>query len=136
MTRKLQITSLLVCVLTLVPPMSASDQPVADDSVDSRPAASSEIEFLKKMLADQQRQIDELRRQLAGGQAATNENKKVDVPPAYPSTGQVASTTPIVPPSPAPIAPPVFNSTAPTLAPPPQHPDDATPSPLQLKIGD
>jgi len=116
--------------------MSASDQPVAGDSPESRPAASSEIELLKKMLADQQRQIDELRRQLAGGQAANKEEQKADVKPTYPSTGQVASTTPIVPPSPAPIAPPVFNNPPSPAPAPQQHPDNVMESPLQLKIGD
>src|SRR5579883_3164378 len=116
--------SLLACMLALVVPATAADQPVSGDSTESRPAASStEIEQLKKMLLDQQRQIDELRRALA------NKNEP-EAPDAHPSSGQVASTTPIVPPSPAPVTSPVFNP--PAIAPPQPKPASES-SPLQFK---
>jgi hypothetical protein len=122
--------SLVACILTLTMtlPVLAADQPGDSDSNQSRPAAVSEIEQLKKMLADQQRQINELRKALqdkAAPEAAES---------AHPSTGQVASTTPIVPPSPAPAATsPIFNP--PAIAPPQARSNDES-SPLQFKLGD
>ena len=128
MRRRIQqqwtVKSLLACMLTLTLPLAAADQPVTGESSDSRPAAnSSEIDQLKKMLADQQRQIDELRRALSD---------KNEAPASiHPSIGRVASTTPIVPPSPAPA--PAYS---PVIAPPPQAKSDSDTSPLQFKIGD
>jgi hypothetical protein len=114
----------LACMLVMTLPAAAADQPVASDSSESRPAPS-EIEMLKKMLADQQRQIDELRQALL---------EKKDAPASiHPSTGQVASTTGILPPGPVPVAAPSF---APTAVAPPQAKPDSDSSPLQLKIGD
>ena len=55
----------------------------------ARPA-TSEIEQLKQMLADQQRQINELRQALAQQAAIIPRG-------TFPSTGEVASTTPMVP---------------------------------------
>ena len=120
------VKSLLACILTLTVPAMAADQPVGSDSSESRPAASSsEIDQLKKMLADQQRQIDELRRALV---------ERNEAPASiHTSTGQVASTTAIVPPSPAPAAAPSF---APPAIVPPQAKPSSDSSPLQLKIGD
>jgi hypothetical protein len=136
--------ALLACVLSLTLPLSVAGAPMADDSSDSRPGAaassSPEIEQLKKMLADQQRQIDELRRALA----EQKEQKKTDpgapvqaatpVPPiTHSSLGEVASTTPMVPPAPT----PVFTPPA-TVVPPPSPSPQTTASesaPLQLKIG-
>ncbi len=65
-----KLTSALAIFLSLALPIMADDKPIADDSSAGRPAAaasasSSDIEQLKKMLLDQQRQIDELRRALA-----------------------------------------------------------------------
>jgi hypothetical protein len=73
-------------------------------------AQSSEIEQLRQMLLDQQRQINELRQQL----------------------GLVASTTPILPP--VPTAAPAFTAT-PAL-PPAQPASTMSESPLQFKLGD
>ncbi len=134
------ITSVLAIFLSIVLSIAAADKPAADGSTDARPAAvapasSSDIEQLRKMLVDQQRQIDELRRALASRTETPAPSSKKDETPAipYPKTGEVASTTPIVPPSaPAPVAPPVFTSPMPES---PQKPDDSS-SPLQLKIGD
>ena len=118
--------SLLACMLTLTLPAMAADQPGGNESSESRPATNtSEIEQLKKMLADQQRQIDELRRALSD---------KNDAPASvHPSAGQVASTTPILPPAPAPAAAPAFH---PVSIAPPQAKSDSESSPLQFKLGD
>ncbi len=114
MKRWIQHQSFLACLLMAAVPMMGAAG--ADDS--------SEIELLKKMLAEQQRQIDQLRRALVEKTTASAET------PAsiHASAGQVASTTPIVPPAPAPT---------PAFAPPPQKATGSTEaSPLQLKIGD
>jgi hypothetical protein len=92
----------------------------SDDSADKTAAASSaspEVEALRKMLLDQQRQIDELRRQLAGA-------------PVHESRGEVASTTAIVPP----VSRSSASSSA-SAAPAAQGPENVT-APLSLKIGD
>jgi len=120
------LKSVLACMLVVSLPAAAADQPVTSDSAESRPVpAASEIDQLKKMLADQQRQIDELRRALL---------ERNEAPASiHPSTGQVASTTAIVPPGPAPAAGPAF---APPAIAPPQAKPTSDSSPLQLKIGD
>jgi hypothetical protein len=116
-----------LCISTLAGPMLAGDPPA--DPPASTTAATTEIEQLKKMLLDQQRQIDELRHQIAQQGAkpnnvtpetATPENAKpatavaaAPAPgsPAPNSTstgspfdrsglGQVASLAPILPPIP------------------------------------
>src|SRR5579862_4304765 len=56
-------------------------------------AANPEIEKLKAQLAAQQEQIDQLRRAMEDEKKALDEASK----PKLPSTGQVASTTPMVP---------------------------------------
>src|SRR5579885_2359805 len=119
------VQSLLSCMLALAVPATAADQPMANEA-ERNAAGTSEIEQLKKMLLDQQRQIDELRRALL-------EKNEPNAPDAHPSSGQVASTTPIVPPSPAPVTSPVFNP--PAIAPPQPKPASES-SPLQFKIGD
>jgi len=90
---------------------------------------SSEIEQLKQMLLDQQKQINELKARLG---MAVNPAVPVN---AHPAIGEVASTKPMVPPAPA--APPTFTPEASTSAAPAQtpRPDDTT-SPLQFKLGD
>lgn len=101
----------LASILALTLPLA-----MAQDS-----APVSEVEQLKKMLMDQQRQINELK-------------QKLGMPVAL---GEVASTKPMVP-SPPP-APPTFTPEPSTSAAPPAQkpgPDDAGNSPLQLKLGD
>jgi hypothetical protein len=132
MTERIQgprsATALMACIMSLAMPIFAADGP-GDDS-----AKPSEIEQLKKMLLDQQHQIDELRRLLL-------ENKTGDFAATHPSIvnqevgkslGEVASTTPAMPP--APIAPPtpIIPPVSPAIAPP----QGDSSSPLQLKIGD
>lgn len=104
----------LVCVLSalvLALPLAAQD---------------SEVEQLKKMLLDQQRQINELKQKLG---MPVNAGVPVN---AHAGIGEVASTTAVLPPVPA--APPTFS---PTPAPAPQapHPDEP-PSILEFKLGD
>jgi hypothetical protein len=141
MTERIQgpwsATAILVCIVSLALPVMAAGQP--DDDSDAPPAkttaaAPSEIEQLKKMLLEQQRQIDELRRllldQKTGDFAATHPSiVKQDVGT---SIGEVASTTPAMPP--APVAPPtpLLPPVSPVVAPP----QGDSSSPLQLKIGD
>jgi hypothetical protein len=78
--------------------------------------ANPELEQLKQMLLDQQRQIDELRHQLGMPRNA------------HQGIGEVASTTAILPP-----AAPAFVPTP--VLPPPQQ-TTASESPLQFKLGD
>jgi hypothetical protein len=89
-------------------------------------AQDSEVEQLKKMLLDQQRQINELKQKLG---MPVNAGVPVN---AHAGIGEVASTTAVLPPVPA--APPTFT---PTPAPVPQapHPDEP-PSILEFKLGD
>ncbi len=151
--------AILACLGALALPVAAQNS--NSDSSDTTAAktnsvgAPSEIEQLKKMLLDQQRQIDELRRALSTQQsaqqktAATSEAAKPAekaapadalAAPIHPgaathevgsSLGEVASTTPALPPPPPP---------SPTSALPPAIttpvPQAGETSPLQLKIGD
>jgi hypothetical protein len=106
---------LLACLLSSVMPLSAADNPV--DGIAEPPAAktvapqpASEIEQLKQMLADQQRQISDLRLALALQQnketaasvtasAGSSVIPQVDPTPVstFRNLGQVASTTAILP---------------------------------------
>jgi hypothetical protein len=125
----------LLAMVSLALPMGAAPGDDSDTSPAKAPApAPSEIEQLKKMLLEQQHQIDELRRMLFQQRAA-------DPASAHPaivnqevgkSIGEVASTMPSVPP--APVAPPTPILPPAVAAAPPQG-NDST-SPLQLKIGD
>ena len=159
--------SCFIACLALAASLVASDNPAADDSTPTSKApapapANPEIEALKKILADQQRQIDELRRQLAGepkpASAAATPAAPTPAVPAAPAaktatasspvaahvtSGEVASTTPIVPPSPV-APPPSFPrpnssssaSSASGSSTAAQASDNVATSPLQLKIGD
>jgi hypothetical protein len=71
----------------------------ADNSAVSAVSSSNqptEIDRLKKQLADQQRQIEELRSAITGQKTPAE-----DATPKYKSLGEVASTTPMLPPAPA-----------------------------------
>ena len=66
-----QLAAVLGCVLTMITPMTAAENSAATDAPSATPASAtgtassnSETEQLRRMLADQQRQIDELRRML------------------------------------------------------------------------
>src|SRR5579864_6876914 len=89
---KSRAAALMACALSCLLPLSAADP-------------ASEIEQLKQMLADQQRQINELRHALEQKDAAVS---AAPVTP-LPSLGQVASAVPVLPPAtplPAPVASP------------------------------
>jgi hypothetical protein len=104
--------ALAVCLLSFIVPLSAADNLdlATPESVPARVSATSpqlisEIEQMKQMLADQQRQINELRQALARQQ-----NKETDgavsapagtAPGNFPSLGEVASATGFAPPAPA-----------------------------------
>jgi hypothetical protein len=111
----------------------------------------SEMEQLKQMLLDQQRQLNELRRQLsqqqlkgavadqpASAQAATPVNAPAAEAPvsAFPSTGQVASTTAMVPRA---AALPALPQAVTAPAKPPTNPCEAPPDtnavPAYLRLG-
>ena len=119
---------LLACLLSSVMPLSAADNPA---TVAQAPQAS-EIEQLKQMLVDQQRQINELRQALAqqpqkketDGNVSASAGSSV-LPAADPTPvstfrnlGQVASTTAILPHPPAVFALPAaaLPQPAPTAA--------------------
>ncbi|HEV2199341.1 MAG TPA: hypothetical protein VGR73_05950 [Bryobacteraceae bacterium] len=134
---------LLACVLIGVMPLCAADPAGAANEPASTTSRSnvSDIEQLKQMLADQQRQIDELRRQLAqqngnGAQPAATATAPVTPPvtpgnSAYPELGQLASTTAMVPRAaalPAALPAPLPQGGGAGAA--------SESSPLQIKIGD
>lgn len=107
----------LAWLLALALPLAMAQSP-ADSTAKSAP---TELEQLKQMLVEQQKQIDELRHQLGMPRNA------------HAGIGEVASTTAVLPPAP-PVAPPAF---VPEPAPAPQpRPDQADASPLQFKLGD
>jgi hypothetical protein len=166
MMKKIEMFVCLGLCAGLVVPACAADSPAdppatppAASATETTTAATSEIEQLKKMLLDQQRQIDELRRQIASGDktVSTSKDKAVtaaadkaapaplDTPTApnvsgHASLGAVASTAPVIPPGPAPASPgsPFANGPfgpAAATSPIPQAAIDGS-SPLQLKIGD
>jgi len=90
-------------------------------------APNQELERLKAQLAAQQEQIDQLRRTLE------DQKKTLDqaTQPKPPSLGEVASTTPVLPPSTA--APALHPGLAGALS--PQAPGEEPASPLQIHLG-
>jgi hypothetical protein len=111
----------LACMLAIALPLA-----MAQSSTD----APSEIEQLKQMLLDQQKQINEVKARLG---LAVNAGVPVN---AHPAIGEVASTKPMVPSAPA--AAPTFTPepAATSTSAPAAAPDDANTSPLQFKLGD
>jgi len=111
----------LACMLAFALPLA-----MAQSSADT----ASEIEQLKQMLLDQQKQINELKAKLG---MAVNAGVPVN---AHPALGEVASTKPMVPA--APPAPPTFSAppSSTTTAAQTPGPDNAGTSPLQFKLGD
>src|ERR1700680_4309235 len=88
-TKQTSKRAILVCILSFGSfglPVAGADSPAATEASDTRAVSSSEIQELKRMLLDQQRQIDELRQALAG------QRKPVEAaaPPALRTTGEVA----------------------------------------------
>jgi hypothetical protein len=126
----------------------AAVSPAADDSPDASTAAkastgqsssqSPEVQELKRQFAEQQKQIDELRMILLGQKKQIDTVTNAVAAPIAPAAtdvsipskkgiGEVASTTPILPPA------PIHASLVPPL---PQASPAAEPNPLQIKIGD
>ena len=89
--------------------------------------ANPEIEKLKAQLAAQQEQIDQLRRAMDDEKAALDQASR----PKPPSLGEVASITPVIPPSNTPAV--LHPGLAAALAPP--QASDIPVSPLQIHIG-
>lgn len=153
------ITAMLIGVVPAwaAEPAGAAAEPGATTT--AAPSGNvSEMEQLKQMLLEQQRQINELRHQLsqqqlkgavadqsgsaqpASAQAATPVSAPAAEAPAslFPSTGQIASTTAIVPRSAAlPVALPQKSPTAGSTNPtnPCDAPPDANAVPPFLRLG-
>src|SRR5579871_2200929 len=97
--------ALVACALSWTLPLAAEENNAdgTRSAAASTPASTnSDIDQLKAMLMEQQRQIDELRRQLADQKSATTAATSGAAQPAEPSglhknLGEVASTTPVVP---------------------------------------
>jgi hypothetical protein len=102
---------LLCLALALSVPAAAGDKKDTD---------KKDIQQLKTLLADQQRQIQELRAAL---QAQQKQMERGAQSPVLPRLGEVASTTPMIPPAPAPAAKGAQLS-------------ETKSSPLQIRIGD
>ncbi len=125
----------------------AAVSPAADDMPEApRPKAagqssspSPEVQDLKRQLAEQQKQIDELRMILLGQKKQIDTVTNATAPVVPPATtvsdpvkrgiGEVASTTPVLPPAPihASLVPQVTST---------QVVATSEPNPLQIKIGD
>ncbi len=140
---------LLACLLSSVMPLSAADE----TATVAQAPQPSEIEQLKKMLADQQRQINELRQALAKQQnmpangsvsasAGASVIPQVDPAPVsnFRNLGQVASTSAILPHPPAAFAIPraALPQPAPAASSAPKNPCEADPDktiPTFLRLG-
>ncbi len=112
-------------------------QSVAADGPPSPPTVQNqEMDQLKSQLAEQQKQIQELREALAEQRKLIEANRPAAVAQPAPSQvapgvrtlGEVASTTPVLPP----VAP----AALPPVAPPSSAQGDNVASPLQIHIGD
>jgi len=137
MTRKAPLCAAQILFLILAAAIPAS---AADKQSGTSASTSQEVDQLKIQLADQQRQIEELRAALqklvADRQQAAPEGgsqpASVQAPASGPpQLGQVASTTPIVPVAPATSAP--LALPMPVVVPPQAM--AAPESPLQFHIG-
>jgi hypothetical protein len=127
--------------------LGAAEAPPANETDARTPAATSatisnsEVEQLRKMLIEQQRQLAEQQRQIDELKLAVQQSNGGSAPPAPVTAsrfapraplGEVASTTPLVPPEPpAPALTPVVPSPEPQANPPADQS-----SPLQIHIGD
>jgi hypothetical protein len=133
------------CVNQILLFVAITVQAIAADKPGVQPAAgtSQEINQLKALLADQQRQIQELRAamqeqrklieaslQAASGDAAPSTNAQPST--GVPQLGQVASTTPVIPAARAPLAPLALPMPAKAVA---AQESPSHDEPLQLHIG-
>lgn len=133
------IKPFIVCALSFAVPFAVGQTPVASNGdfqakpATEAPASRSEIEQLRQMILEQQRQIDELKRAVAvqkSRDSTAGANADASAPSA-PSrgVGEVASTVPILPPLPA-------ATTLGTPLPVPQAAAVLPASPLQIRVGD
>lgn len=150
--RRMLLASLLIAVTPVwaADPAAAAADPASSNSTSTATSSGSDIEQLKRMLIEQQRQIDELKRLVVqqnaqqtgvttpgatSTQAATPTNAPAS-PAGFPAIGQVASTTAIVPRSTALPAPQKSPTAANTN---PANPCDASPDsnavPPFLRLG-
>jgi hypothetical protein len=131
--------SLVLCTAAflMVLPLTAQSQPDASD-----------VAVLKAQLAEQQKQIDQLKFALEeqkklierSMQTTANEDKREFALPRNKALGEVASTTPYIPPAPAPapLAAPVIAAAAQAPATPPTNPCEAVPdgpAPAFIRLG-
>ena len=149
------IQPFIVCALSFAVPFavpSANGQTPVTPSADARPKAaseaptsSSEIEQLRKMILEQQRQIDDLKRTMAdqkSNDSTVAAKPDISVPPTTSrGIGQIASTTPILPPLPAvttlatPLPVPQAAASAATTAANPCEADPDKTIPTFLRLG-
>ena len=149
------IKPLIVCALSFGLPFAAplangpstvtSDADGRPKAASETPTSSSEIEQLRQMIREQQRQIDDLKRIVAGekGNGSTVAPKPETIVPPTSSRGigQVASTAPILPPLPAvttlgtPIPVPQQAATAANSAANPCEADPDRTIPTFLRLG-
>jgi hypothetical protein len=113
----------------------AADDPAANAAAKTTSAASNAAELakLKAQLEEQQKQIEQLSAMLAAQKRMLDQVSTAGpAEPLHklPSLGEVASTTPMLPPVPATPAPRVFDPQAAAA------PSAEASSPLQLKVGD
>jgi len=145
------IAALLVGAMPMwaAEPAGAAGEPAASPATTTAASNVSELDQLKQMLLDQQRQINELRRQLGQSVAVTPTSIAPAAPSAaipaaneapasaFPSVGQVASTTAIVPRAaslPAPL-PQASNSTSSNSTNPCDADPDTKVTPAFLRLG-
>ena len=140
--KALKLTAATVCVAALLASVSASLLAQSPSAAAQPPSSEADVAALKARLADQQKQIDQLKLALQDQmtliQRVTNtapapENR---LPANKAPLGQVASTTPFIPPAAA-VAPAVAPSQAPAGAPknPCDGPPDTNAVPPYLRIG-
>jgi hypothetical protein len=144
MYRARKVGFVLSCVaVTMMNAAWASDDPVPAPADATGANSSAEMRRLKTQLDEQQKQIAQLRaaleaqskllEKIAATAAQTEQPAQVGQHVTPRNLGQVASTTPILPPAPptpAPAPSPVYNPPLPPQA------GEAASSPLQIKIGD
>lgn len=99
-----------LCALSFMAPLVNAQNPAAPDAdshvkaASEAPSSSSEIDQLKQMILEQQRQIDQLKRDMAEQKGGAATAAKPEAPAAAAPArgiGEVASTVPILPPLPA-----------------------------------
>src|SRR5438270_13032046 len=88
----------IVCACALISAVDGADAQIAKNANEGH----AEIQELRRQIADQQKQIDELRLMLLDQKKSTQTSTSET--PRMKGIGEVASLTPMVPPSPAPAS--------------------------------